>query len=214
MFERFTDGARRVLVLANEDAARLGHDFVGTEHLLLGLIREGRGLAAQALESLGVGLEAARREIDRRIPGGRPTNGSFPFTPQVKGAFEAALAESRRLDHDHVGTEHLLLGLLHDEEAGGAAVVAALVGDLGSVRRAVVALAESAAPGVSAGPTGRPTPVPGPAGPRCPSCRSLLKGRVAYRVLPVPAAEGQPGEAVDVRFVHCGHCGVAVPHTP
>jgi ATP-dependent Clp protease ATP-binding subunit ClpA len=122
MFERFTDRARRVLVLAQEEARLLNHSFIGTEHILLGLIHEGEGVGAQALASLGVTLESARRTVkeilDSDISLG--PSGSPPFTPRAKKVLELSLREALQLQHNHIGTEHLLLGLLR--EGGGVAV--------------------------------------------------------------------------------------------
>ena len=135
MFERFTDRARRVLVLAQEEARLLDHHFIGTEHLLLGLIKEGDGLGAQALTSLGVSLGAAREKVTERI--GRPSStheGSQPFTPRAKQLFELSMREALRLGHKGVDTEHLLLGLTHQDESGAAEVLVALGVDLHEAR--------------------------------------------------------------------------------
>ena len=120
MFERFTDRARTVVVLAQEQARSLSHHYIGTEHLLLGLLAEGNGVAAKVLEAAGITLEvgAGRRRPhrrDRRLR--RPPTGSIPFTPRAKTVLEASLRESLRLGHEHIGTEHILLGIV-DEGAG------------------------------------------------------------------------------------------------
>ena len=111
MFERFTDRARRVLVLAQEEARLLNHSFIGTEHILLGLIHEGEGVAAKALESLGISLEAVREKVEETIgPAGTAPTGSPPFTPRAKKVLELSLREALQLGHNYIGTEHMLLG--------------------------------------------------------------------------------------------------------
>jgi ATP-dependent Clp protease ATP-binding subunit ClpC len=117
MFERFTDRARRVVVLAQEEARLLNHNYVGTEHVLLGLIRESQGVAAKALESLGISLEAVRTQVEEIIGQGQmaPT-GHIPFTPRAKKVLELSLREAKQLGHDYIGTEHILLGLIREGE--------------------------------------------------------------------------------------------------
>ena len=117
MFERFTDEARRVLVLAQEEARLLNHNFIGTEHILLGLIHQGDGVAAQALGSLGIRLEAVREAVEETIgPARTSTTGSPPFTPRAKKVLELSLRESLQLGHNYIGTEHILLGLVREGE--------------------------------------------------------------------------------------------------
>ncbi len=141
MFERFTDRARRVVVLAQEEARMLNHNYIGTEHLLLGLIHEGEGVAAKALESLGVSLEAVRQQVEEIIGQGQQApSGHIPFTPRAKKVLELSLRESRQLGHDHIGTEHLLLGLLCEGEGVAAQVLVRLGADLNRVRHQVIGL--------------------------------------------------------------------------
>src|SRR5579872_7151197 len=112
MFERFSDPARRVLVLAQAEAGLLGHNFIGTEHILLGLVLEDEGVAAKALQSLGVSPEATREKVEQMSgPAGLPASGSAPFSPLAKNVLEQALREAIILGHNYVGTEHILLGL-------------------------------------------------------------------------------------------------------
>ncbi|MGD0936186.1 MAG: Clp protease N-terminal domain-containing protein, partial [Streptosporangiaceae bacterium] len=112
MFERFTDRARRVVVLAQEEARMLNHSHIGTEHILLGLIREGGGVAAKAVESLGISLEAARRQVGEIVVQGQQApSGHIPFTPRAKKVLELSLREALQLGHNYIGTEHILLGL-------------------------------------------------------------------------------------------------------
>src|ERR1700694_6186813 len=139
LFERFTDRARRVLVLAQEEARLLNHNFIGTEHILLGLIHEGEGVAAKALESLGISLEAVREKVEETIgPAGSSTTGSPPFTPRAKKVLELSLREALQLGHNYIGTEHMLLGLVHEGEGVGAQVLVSLGADLSRVRQQVV----------------------------------------------------------------------------
>jgi ATP-dependent Clp protease ATP-binding subunit ClpA len=125
MFERFTDRARRVVVLAQEESRRLGHKYIGTEHLLLGLVREGKGVAAQALNALGISLEGVRAQVEEIIGEGAADvpAGHIPFTPRAKKVLELSLREALQLGHRHIGTEHLLLGLLREGEGVAAQVL-------------------------------------------------------------------------------------------
>jgi ATP-dependent Clp protease ATP-binding subunit ClpC len=139
MFERFTDRARRVVVLAQEEARVLNHNYIGTEHILLGLLREGDGVAAKALESLGLHLEAVRQQVEQIIGKGQqvPT-GHIPFTPRAKKVLELSLREALQLGHDYIGTEHILLGLLSEGEGVAAQVLVRLGADLKRVRQQVI----------------------------------------------------------------------------
>jgi ATP-dependent Clp protease ATP-binding subunit ClpC len=141
LFERFTDRARRVLVLAQEEARLLNHNFIGTEHILLGLIHEGEGVAAKALESLGISLEAVREKVEETIgPAGSSTAGSPPFTPRAKKVLELSLREALQLGHNYIGTEHMLLGLVREGEGVAAQVLVNLGADLSRVRQQVIQL--------------------------------------------------------------------------
>jgi hypothetical protein len=141
MFERFTDRARRVVVLAQEEARRLNHAHIGTEHLLLGLIREGEGVAARALEALGINRAAVRREVEEIVGRGQqPPPGHIPFTPRAKKVLELSLRESNQLGHNYIGTEHILLGLLREGEGVAAQVLVKMGVDLNRVRQQVMEL--------------------------------------------------------------------------
>ncbi|MGI8415065.1 MAG: Clp protease N-terminal domain-containing protein, partial [Nakamurella sp.] len=141
MFERFTDRARRVVVLAQEEARMLNHNSIGTEHILLGLIHEGEGVAAQALESLGVALEGARAQVEEIVGHDQQApSGHIPFTPRAKKVLELSLRESLQLGHDYIGTEHLLLGLIREGEGVAAQVLVGLGVDLNRVRQRVLQL--------------------------------------------------------------------------
>src|SRR5690349_6595723 len=175
MFERFTDRARRVVVLAQEEARMLNHNYIGTEHILLGLIHEGEGVAAKALESLGIQggepggsrvLEGVRQQVEEIIGQGQqaPT-GHIPFTPRAKKVLELSLREALQLGHNYIGTEHILLGLIREGEGVAAQVLVKLGADLGRVRQQVIQLIsgyqggkEGAAAGVGQGGPAEGTP--------------------------------------------------------
>ena len=168
MFERFTDRARRVVVLAQEEARLLNHNYIGTEHILLGLIHEGEGVAAKALESLGISLEAVRQQVEEIIgTGGSSPTGHIPFTPRAKKVLELSLREALQLGHNYIGTEHILLGLIREGEGVAAQVLVKLGADLSRVRQQVIQLLSGysgpsgtqdkagAAPGGSSGESGQ-----------------------------------------------------------
>ncbi|MDK6564925.1 ATP-dependent Clp protease ATP-binding subunit [Corynebacterium pyruviciproducens] len=141
MFERFTDRARRVIVLAQEEARMLNHNYIGTEHILLGLIHEGEGVAAKALESMGISLEDVRKEVEELIgPGSQPPSGHIPFTPRAKKVLELSLREGLQMGHKYIGTEFLLLGLVREGEGVAARVLVKLGADLPRVRQTVIQL--------------------------------------------------------------------------
>ena len=140
MYERFTDRARKVLQLANQEAQHFGHEFVGTEHILLGLVMEGSGVAANVLKNLDIALRKIRQEIEKIIQSGpdRTTTGRRPQTPRAKKVIEYAIEAARNLGHNYVGTEHLLLGLLREEEAAAAQILMNLGLRLDAVRAEVL----------------------------------------------------------------------------
>jgi ATP-dependent Clp protease ATP-binding subunit ClpC len=140
MFERFTDRARRVVVQAQDEARTLNHDFIGTEHLLLGLVGEGKGAAVAALESLGISMEAVRQRVEDIVPPGQVEvrTGHIPFTPRAKKVLELSLSEAKLLGHRYIGTEHILLGLLREGEGVAAQVLGDLGADLDGTRERVV----------------------------------------------------------------------------
>ena len=142
MFERFTDRARRVVVLAQEEARLLSHNFIGTEHVLLGMIHEGEGIAAQVLESAGISLEAARAKVAAIVgPGASSPSGHIPFTPRAKKVLEMALREAIQLGDNFIGTEHLLLGLLREGQGVAVDVLQNSGADLRRLREQVIDLA-------------------------------------------------------------------------
>ncbi|WP_285561404.1 Clp protease N-terminal domain-containing protein, partial [Actinoplanes regularis] len=141
MFERFTDRARRVVVLAQEEARMLNHNYIGTEHILLGLIHEGEGVAAKALESLGISLEGVRQQVEEVIGQGQQVpGGHIPFTPRAKKVLELSLREALQLGHNYIGTEHILLGLIREGEGVAAQVLVKLGADLNRVRKQTIEL--------------------------------------------------------------------------
>ena len=171
VFERFTDRARRVVVLAQEEARLLNHNYIGTEHILLGLIHEGEGVAAKALESLGISLEAVRAQVEEIIGhGGQAPSGHIPFTPRAKKVLELSLREALQLGHNYIGTEHILLGLIREGEGVAAQVLVKLGADLSRVRQQVIQLLSGYAG--SARKAGRARAGGGPASPsrRARSC--------------------------------------------
>ncbi|MGE5577290.1 MAG: ATP-dependent Clp protease ATP-binding subunit [Syntrophothermus sp.] len=152
MFGRFTERAEKVIVLSQEEARRLGHNVVGTEHILLGLVREGEGIAAKALQSLNIRLEDVRAEVEKVIgQGDAPTTGKIGFTPRAKRVMELALDEARQLGHSYIGTEHILLGLIREEEGVAAQVLRNLGADWQKIRAQVAELLGGGMPGNGTG---------------------------------------------------------------
>jgi ATP-dependent Clp protease ATP-binding subunit ClpC len=196
LFERFTDRARRVVVLAQEEARLLAHNFIGTEHILLGLIHEGEGVAAQALEALGVRLDAAREAVGRRGSGrGSPPTSQMPFTPRAKKVLELSLREALQLGHNYIGTEHVLLGLVAEGEGVGAQVLREFGAELPAVRRQVMERLD--APGVA-------TPPP-PDPPTCHGCGASLLNQIGSRAM---AATDDAGVRLQpILVVYCRSCG-------
>ena len=149
MFNRFTERARKVIILAKEEARRFNHDYLGTEHILLGLIREGEGVAAAVLQKLGTSLETIRLEVEKLVQPGPSTQilGDIPFTPRAKKVLELAAEEARALGHNYIGTEHILLGLIKEGEGVASQVLLNVGLDLNAVRNEIMELLGSATPG-------------------------------------------------------------------
>ncbi len=198
MFERFTDRARRVVGLAQEEARMLNHNYIGTEHILLGLIHEGEGVAAKALESLGISLEAVRQQVEEIIGQGQQApSGHIPFTPRAKKVLELSLREALQLGHNYIGTEHILLGLIREGEDVAAQVLVRLGADLNRVRQQVIQLLHAyhgrEVEAARAGPWPRPT---ARANGGC--CRSCRRG--SRRSSPgLSAVEQRVGTGADTR---------------
>jgi ATP-dependent Clp protease ATP-binding subunit ClpA len=224
MFERFTDRARRVVVLAQEESGELGHDHIGTEHLLLALIREEDGIAGQALSEAGITLDAARKQVETTVGRGEPEpkrrsgkrwRRHVPFTSRAKKTMELALRESLGLGHNYIGTEHLLLGLLTLGEGTGSETLASLGGDAGQLRESVLGLArtrpEGPTPTVEFRETEfemREAPSGEAAAPRCPQCHSHLTETAAVSAMDVPLHEGEGTRTV--AFVFCRRCSCSL----
>ena len=197
MFERFTDRARRSMVLAQAEARRLRHNFIGTEHLLLGLLAEEDGLAAKALNSVGVTLEATRQTVAEMVGPATETVASPPFTPRSKKVLEEALREALQLGQNYIGTEHILLGLLRQGDGVGAQAIGQLGVELSQVRRAVIEM-------LSAPEFGQITAA-GMVGPYCPYCGAPLAKTARAKRLSIPI-DDEDGHA-DVVLVYCEGCG-------
>ena len=158
MFERFTDRARRSVVYAQDEARELNHNYIGTEHLLLGLMREPESVAGRALQELNIGQDAAREEVIQIIGRGKGAeSGHIPFTPRAKKVLELSLREALQLGHNYIGTEHILLGLIREGEGVAAQVLVKLGGNLGVVREKVIELAPAAGENVELGERLRPS---------------------------------------------------------
>src|SRR6266568_4567874 len=182
MFERFTDRARRVVVLAQEEARMLHHDHIGTEHILLGLIREGDGVAAKALESLGISLEAVRQHVGGITGQGQQApSGHIPFTPRATKVLELSLREALQLGHNYIGTEHILLGLIREGEGVAAQVLVRLGADPSRIRQQVIQLLQGS-PGKEPAAAGAP--------PETAPSASLILGQFG-RNLTAAAREGK-----------------------
>ena len=206
MFERFTERARRVVVLAQEEARRLGVGHIGTEHLLLALLAEGEGVAALALTGLQVDLEAARGVVGELTgPGEGSPSGHMPFSPRAKKALELSLRESLQLGHDYIGTEHILLGLVREGEGVAAQALERMGADLVVVRNEVLGLLKAGAGGA----VEREAPALPPSGhPLCPTCHEPLSGKLGVKV--VEAVGDATGERFTVPLLYCRRCGNAL----
>ncbi len=188
----------------------LNHNYIGTEHILLGLIHEGEGVAAKALESLGISLEGVRNQVEEIIGQGQQApSGHIPFTPRAKKVLELSLREALQLGHNYIGTEHILLGLVREGEGVAAQVLVKEGADLARVRQQVIQqlsgyTMEGPPPGEERSTEEQPSD-PG-MWPVCPRCRSSLAETARYRVLDVPTeGEGKPRA---VPFAFCSKCGV------
>jgi ATP-dependent Clp protease ATP-binding subunit ClpC len=225
VFERFTDRARRVVVLAQEEARMLNHDYIGTEHLLLGLIHEGDGVAYRALSQMGVSLREVRGAIQQMIgEGHRAPTGHIPFTPRAKKVLELSLREALQLGHNYIGTEHILLGLVREGEGVAAQVLEKSGATMDRVREAVIALLSGYSTGqaAAAGGTAEPSaltwsdvpqadrPAPAESSPTCPNCRSSLAETLAAKTLELKVGD----ETTMVKMAYCNRCGTALGPIP
>jgi ATP-dependent Clp protease ATP-binding subunit ClpC len=217
VFERFTDRARRAVVLAQEEARMLNHDYIGTEHLLLGLVREYDGVAGKALASLDISVQAVRQQVEEIVGRGQAApRGHIPFTPRAKKVLELALREALQLGHSYIGTEHILLGLIREGEGVAAQVLQKLGVDLHRARQAVIQLLSryagemeatgGEAVGAGAEPVVAPVEMVGDDAPLCPNCFGALDETLAVRTLETSADD----EPVSVKIAYCRRCGVAL----
>jgi len=208
VFERFTDRARQVVVLAQEEARLLDHNYIGTEHLLLGLIQEAEGVAAKVLESLDISLESVRLQVEAMIGRGKGTpTGNIPFTPRAKKVLELSLREALQLGHNYIGTEHILLGLIREGEGVAAQVLQKLGASLDVVRQKVIELLSGyTGPGRGFAVYEGQEETTG--SPRCPRCRAALADHVNFTVLTATEHEGEATRDLVVSF--CGSCGTAL----
>ncbi len=206
MFERFTDLARRVVVDAQDEARMLNHNYIGTEHLLLGLLREEQGLASQVLEELGIHLEAARTEVEATVGrGDGPPTSHIPFTPRAKKVMELALRDAISIGHNYIGTEHILLGLIREGEGVAVQVLRELGADPGRARAEVLEKLGNP-PEKGRRKVGRrrlpvesrPVDIP-----CCPTCGRDLASHAAHTRLTI----GDGAESVEVPVVYCRGCG-------
>ena len=214
MFERFTDRARRVLTFAQEEARLLNHSFIGTEHILLGVMREGDGMGAEALRRLGVSFEVVREKVVEMIgASGSAPNDSPPFTPRAKKVLELSLREALQLNHSYIGTEHILLGLAREGDGVAARVLADLGVDLLRVRQAVTDLmtgpSETPSSGRVEGSEKSTSPGEPPRVPSCPGCSAILSVTARFRPLSVPADDEQV-DPVSLHVVYCAACGTTL----
>jgi len=214
MFEQFTDDARRTVVLAQEEARLLKHNYIGTEHLLLALAREGQGRAHDALRATGVSRDQVADQVREMIgEGGSPPEVHIPFTPRSKKVLELSLRETMKLKDHEIRPEHILLGLLTEGEG----VAVQILVRLGADRSKIRAIAEGR---TFAGPVSEPgmasrSPRPSPGGstgPQCLRCGSELENTIRVRAVDVPGEEG--AEGVSVRLLYCGVCGAVVSSLP
>jgi ATP-dependent Clp protease ATP-binding subunit ClpC len=218
VFERFTDRAGKAVVLAQEEARMLGNDYIGSEHLLLGLIHEGGGVAAKALDRMGVSLEQVRRDVTAIVgSSARPApQGHIPFTPKAKKVMELSLREAIGLGHNYIGTEHILLALVRQGDGVAAGVLREHGLGLERVRDTVVELLTANQPmaaveGVTEPTTeyeaSQPAPEAEPVerrSPTCPSCSARLGEWLRTRAIDAE------GDVPSVTIAYCGRCGVAI----
>jgi ATP-dependent Clp protease ATP-binding subunit ClpC len=223
VFERFTDRARTTLVMAQEEARLLHHNFIGTEHILLGLLRQEDSVAGEVLTSFGVSLDTARRQVQHTLGAATAAStktelGSPPFTPRAKKVLELALREALQLHHSYIGTEHLLLGIIREGEGVGAKVLIDLKVDLGAARQRVLQFISEH---LDNDPSEGSERAPGSThlsraatlqtGPRCPQCRAQLADVARYRTVDVqPDSQEGDTDPAKTYVVYCTVCGVSL----
>jgi Clp amino terminal domain, pathogenicity island component len=206
VFERFTDRGRRVLVLAQEEARLLNHSYIGTEHLLLGLLHEQEGLAARALGRFDITLDAVRSAVEETVGiAAHSPSSSPPFTPRTKKVLELAVREAMQLGHTYIGTEHLLLGLIREGEGVAAHTITDLGVGLGPLRNELIRLMTGERESAESVRTDTTTT------PQCARCGANLLEEARYRMIAVPSGEDpQPDDILNVPVVYCNRCGTAL----
>jgi len=223
VFERFTDRARSVLVLAQDEARQLHHGYIGTEHILLGLIRQGDGVGAEVLTSFDITLESVRNEVRAMLgevhdPTAHAQNASPPFTPRAKKVLELSLREALKLGHSYIGTEHILLGIIREGESVATQVLTQLGVSLAAARQRVIAHISGRE---HEGQIGDPAEMsvrsnvvrvaPASAEPLCPQCRADVSEGARYRTISVqPDASSDDENPLRTYVVYCGECGVSL----
>ena len=223
MFERFTDRARSVLVLAQDEARQLHHGYIGTEHILLGLVRQGDGVGAEVLTSFDITLESVRNEVramlgDVHDPTAHAQNASPPFTPRAKKVLELSLREALKLGHSYIGTEHILLGIIREGESVATQVLARLGVSLAAARQRVIALISGQEHEAQTGDTAGMSVTsqfvrvgPASAEPRCPQCRADVSEDARFRTISVqPDASSNDENPLRTYVIYCGKCGISL----
>jgi ATP-dependent Clp protease ATP-binding subunit ClpC len=223
VFERFTDRARSVLVIAQDEARQLHHGYIGTEHILLGLVRQADGVAAEILTSFGVTVDAVRNEVEAMLgeshdPAVQAESASPPFTPRAKKVLELSLREALQLGHNYIGTEHILLGIIREEEGVAAQVLTGLGVDLATARQRVIAfISGQQHEGYAGNPSGRAVTSQfvrvdrAGAEPRCPQCRADLSDGARFRTIVVqPDTSSVDESPLRTYVVYCGKCGISL----
>ena len=208
-----------MVVLAQQEARNLDHNYIGTEHLLLGLVSEGEGIAALALGKLDISLERIRSDVEAIVGrGSKPQSGHIPFTPRAKKVLELSLREALQLGHSYIGTEHILLGLVREDEGVAAQVLERLGADLDRVRETVVELIQGSSESAGRSPRRRRgrrifeeeeeagSPASSEDSPICPSCSAPLAETMTVKVLEVTVDE----QAAQVKVAYCRRCGTAL----
>jgi len=218
MFERFTDVSRRLVVLAQEEARQLQHNYIGTEHLLLGILDQEDCVGGRVLASFGLTRDKAVAAVEG-IVGRGPSlpSGPIPFTPRAKKVLELSLREAIQLNHSYIGTEHILLGLVREGEGIGAQVIRSVCPELTALRERVVELASTEPPSVKASPSASVTvtalQMTEEDYPLCPVCASPLAGTLQWKRMPASASAGADGERETV-VAFCSSCGRALGLLP
>jgi len=209
VFERFTDRARRVLVLAQEEARLLDHRFIGTEHMLLGILRLEEGTAADALASLGIRLDAVRTKVAQTVAQAQvPPTGAPPFTPRAKKVFELSVREALQQGHAFISEADILLGLLREGEGVAVQVMVSFGPDIAQIRDAVVERVNRSAP---SGAHESQTDTSGDVELHCPYCRASIRDAIRYESLKVQPADSQQGGPVWAKVPYCNQCKCVLP---